>query len=168
MYAWNNISLQRFGRLMACFPIGRIGRRFYWACICDCGNTCVVRGTALVAGNTTSCGCWRHDAQVTHGHLTGGASKTYRSWDSAIQRCTNPNEIGWIRYGGANPPVTICERWRTFENFLADMGERPEGATLGRFGDVGNYEPGNCAWQTKSQQLLEAKIKRWNRQLQAA
>jgi hypothetical protein len=79
-----------------------------------------------------------------------------------LQRCLNPNNIGFMNYGGANPPVTVCERWLDFRKFLADMGERPENTSLGRFGDVGNYEPGNCAWQTNEQQKLEQKIKRQN------
>jgi hypothetical protein len=76
----------------------------------------------------------------------------------------------WPHYGGANPPVLVCERWRGehgYENFLSDLGERPAGTSLGRFGDVGNYCKENCAWQTDAQQKLEQKIKRWNRQLQA-
>ena len=64
-------------------------------------------------------------------------------------------------YGGKG--IKICERWlgeRGFENFLADLGERPAGTTLGRFGDIGNYELGNVAWQTKSEQVAEQKLKR--------
>jgi hypothetical protein len=80
------------------------------------------------------------------------ASATYRSWDRMIQRCTNPRNISWKYYGGRVPPVAVCERWLTFENFLADMGERPKGTTLGRFGDVGDYEPSNCKWMTPEEQ----------------
>jgi len=69
---------------------------------------------------------------------------------------TDPNTHDVEHYRG----VTVCERWRTFDNFLADLGERPEGTSLGRFADVGNYEPGNCAWQTKKEQASEQKIKR--------
>src|ERR1700733_11480918 len=95
-----------------------------------------------------------------HGHQRQvGASPTYNSWVSTIDRCTNSHFKGWKYYGGANPPVTMCDRWRnSFEAFLEDMGPRPEGTTLGRFGDVGNYEPGNCEWQTPKQQGLEKRI----------
>jgi len=86
---------------------------------------------------------------------------TYRSWGMMIQRCTNPNYLpSYLRYGGANPPIRVCERWLSFENFLADMGERPEGTTLSRFGDVGNYCKENCAWHTRAQQSVEARKKR--------
>jgi len=78
-----------------------------------------------------------------------------------VKRCTNPNNKDWLHYGGANLPVTVCDRWHSangFENFLSDMGERPAGTTLGRFGDVGDYEPDNCAWQTPKQQGAERRI----------
>jgi hypothetical protein len=74
----------------------------------------------------------------------------------------NPNNINWRYYGGANPPVVVCERWQGehgFENFLSDLGERPTNTTLGRFGDVGHYEPGNVAWQTWNEQRTEQKKK---------
>jgi hypothetical protein len=87
---------------------------------------------------------------VKHGHATNGWSPTYRSWISMRDRCRNPKNHRFAHYGQRG--VTVCSRWDNFEVFLADMGERPEGTTLGRFNDVGNYEPNNCAWQTASQQ----------------
>ena len=107
-----------------------------------------------------------------HGHSKGvlwrnhHQSRTYSSWANMIDRCTRPEHNRWSHYGGANPPVTICDRWlgeHGFENFLADMGERPENTSLGRFGDIGNYEPENCEWQTPRQQGAE---KRMHHQLQ--
>ncbi len=88
------------------------------------------------------------DASRTHGmHGT----RTYRSWASMIQRCTNKNNQRWASYGGAG--IKVCERWNSFENFLADMGERPEGKTLDRYPDRhGNYEPENCRWATATEQ----------------
>jgi len=77
-------------------------------------------------------------------------SGTYRSWNQMKQRCTNPKHHAWHRYGGKG--VRVCPEWDSFEGFLKDMGERPEGTSLGRIGDVGNYEPGNCQWQTDKEQ----------------
>ena len=77
-------------------------------------------------------------------------SRTYRSWNQMRQRCTNPKHHAWHRYGGKG--VRVCPEWNSFAGFLKDMGERPEGTSLGRIGDVGNYEPGNCQWQTDKEQ----------------
>lgn len=89
---------------------------------------------------------------VTHGHgsAKNGRTPTYNTWMNMIQRCTNANAPGYKHYGGRG--ITVCERWLKFENFLADMGERPEGLTLDRIDNDGNYEPGNCRWATCEQQ----------------
>jgi hypothetical protein len=66
------------------------------------------------------------------------------------QRCTNPNATAFEHYGGRG--IGICDHWRDFENFLADMGERPEGKSIDRIDNDRNYEPGNCRWATQSEQ----------------
>jgi len=82
------------------------------------------------------------------------------SWAAMIQRCTKPNSKSWMRYGGAG--ITVCERWLQFENFLVDMGKRPEGTTLSRLADSGNYQPGNCTWHTRKEQWTERRKKGTN------
>lgn len=98
------------------------------------------------------------DQLGSNGYLTHGMthSRTFKSWESMLQRCTNPNAPDYPRYGGAG--ITVCERWRKFENFYADMGERPEGTTIDRSPKkAGNYEPKNCRWATPGEQQRNIK-----------
>jgi hypothetical protein len=137
-------------------------------CICDCEKEVIVRGSSLRCGVTQSCSCRNLEIisrkgvlcpnfKHGHSHKEGQPdSPTHMSRSAMRQRCLDPNADRWPKYGGANPPVKICDRWldikHGFENFLADLGERPKGTTLGRFGDIGDYEPGNVAWMTPMQQ----------------
>lgn len=83
-------------------------------------------------------------------------TRTHKSWDAMLQRCTNQNDPSYSRYGGNG--IGVCKRWSNFENFLADMGERPEGTTLDRYPDnSGNYSPENCRWATWEQQVHNKK-----------
>jgi hypothetical protein len=80
-------------------------------------------------------------------------SLTYNSWRAMLERCTNPKSASWSNYGGAG--VKVCDRWRTFDYFLEDLGERPsENHQLDRIDGLGNYEPSNCRWATRSEQSM--------------
>jgi hypothetical protein len=93
--------------------------------------------------------------RTTHGQsrsrLTGRvATPTYWIWAQMIQRCTNPRHKDWARYGGRG--ITVCDRWLKFENFLADMGARPDGLSIERRDNSKGYGPGNCTWATALEQ----------------
>jgi hypothetical protein len=153
-----NIIGRRFERLVAVALVGTDPPT--WRCVCDCGSKKIVFESNLRHGKTRSCGCLQREAS-RRAHLTHGQrrSRTYSSWRSMLDRVTNPSSASWEHYGGRG--IGACERWRTFEHFFADMGERPLGKTLDRFPDNnGNYEPGNCRWATPSEQVGNRRVTR--------
>ena len=102
--------------------------------------------------------------KTKHGHCRYGAeTATYNSWHSMLKRCNRPEHWNYARYGGRG--ITVCDRWKTFENFLADMGERPSGKTLDRQDNALGYSPGNCRWSTHKEQHRNKRSNRlvsWN------
>lgn len=158
----------KFGKLEVISYAGKDKhKKTLWLCRCECGNETRSIAGHLLAGKSTKClPC----INVTHGHTRNkekvGVSPTYGTYVAMIARCTDPNHIGWHIYGGNG--VSVCGRWlESFENFLADMGERPEDRTLDRINPFGNYEPGNCRWATGKEQAANKREEQipWNKGL---
>lgn len=128
-----------------------------WNCKCECGREKAVKAAILRKGESTSCGCLHREAVTTHGMSN---TRTFKSWDTMKQRCFNSNAPDFDRYGGRG--IKVCERWRTsFSAFLEDMGERPEGYTLDRIDNEGDYELDNCKWSTGSEQQQNTRVSIW-------
>lgn len=146
-----DITGQHFGRLVV-VRFSHIGENRYaqWICACDCGAEALISGDKLRRGFTSSCGCLRRELaerrNLKHGHArVGSLTPTWHSWHAMMERCYRPTNDSWKHYGGKG--IEVCKRWHIFENFLADMGERPLGKTLHRIDSNKNYEPSNCEWR---------------------
>lgn len=151
---------KRFHRLTIVGTPHRInGRSEYYAeCLCDCGSVKPMRVDHLRYGQVKSCGCWIRN--WWHGHSrVGKVTPTYRTWMKMRARCFDDSCPEFELYGGRG--ITICDRWRRFEYFLADMGERPHGTCIGRINNDGNYEPENCRWETPAQQARNTRRNRF-------
>lgn len=145
---------RRSGRLLVVAVSERRAKdaSIYWKCVCDCGNQTEVIASFINRGVIQSCGCLTREINARLATKHGERSNPlYCIWASAKSRCHQPKHSNYSNYGGRG--IVMCERWRnSFAAFLEDMGPRPEGHTLERENNDGNYEPGNCVWATAKTQ----------------
>lgn len=148
----------RYGRLTVIEEVepriyaARRRRRRRFKCQCECGETTIVDMPNLRNGHTSSCGCLQRESRYlatsTHGKRH---TRTYKSWATMKQRCLNPQNAKYPRYGGRG--ITVCDRWKeSFEAFLEDMGECPDERTIDRINNDLGYFKNNCRWATGIEQ----------------
>ena len=147
-----DISGGRYGDLLVIERVPRQSgdKHTKWLCRCDCGNTSISTYINLKTGNTTSCGCKRRP----HGDTM---TPTWKCWHSMMRRCVWKSDAH--RYQNV---VRVCERWKDYRLFFADVGERPSpDHSLDRIDNAKGYEPGNVRWATAKEQCGNKTNNRW-------
>lgn len=132
----------------------RRGAKRVFLCACECGNFVKVYDCGLSQGTSKSCGCRQRKqaAEQMTKHGLYGCVHEYNSWIGIKQRCLNPKNHAYPRYGGRG--ISICSEWvNDFAAFYSHIGPRPgAGYSVDRINNNGNYEPGNVRWATRSEQ----------------
>jgi hypothetical protein len=155
-----DITGKRFGTLVVIEDDGTRDNRggVKWLCRCDCGRMLYVEGENLRSGNSRSCGDFKSGHHTRQWNTSD--RRTYFCYSDIKKRCSYPKHSSYRNYGGKG--IKICERWKdSYENFLEDLGQKPEGMVLERIDKTKDYEPGNCRWSYNKQ--LHSKENRNNK-----
>lgn len=155
-----NLTDKSYGRwTVLSFAGYRPHNKPYWRCLCTCGTMRDVCTHSLMHHLSTSCGCVQHkrfpEMSTTHGK---SRVPEYKVWKAMLQRCSNPNNPRFPRYGQRG--IRVCDAWQDFAVFLQDMGPRPSNKhSIERKDNDGDYTPENCMWATAS---IQARNRRGN------
>ncbi len=147
-----DLTAQSFDRLTVLRFAGYVHGNAYWTCQCSCGTTKDIGASSLRDENTRSCGCLRRESTRKNKTIHGKRhTPEYRAWHHIRQRCENPSDAAYNRYGGRG--ITVCEAWHDFATFYEDMGPRPSPEhSIDRRDNNGSYEKTNCYWATDTEQ----------------
>ncbi len=153
---------RRFGRLIVVREDEAPSRATRWICTCDCGISKSFLASNLKIGRSQSCGCLAREVRANSPHKTiHGMNGTpeQRAWVAMKQRCKNPKNPQYKHYGARG--ISVCYSWdRSFENFIRDMGSRPNGTSLDRIDNNAGYTKENCKWSSIDDQLSNRRITR--------
>jgi len=163
MGAKMDLTGQTYGRFKVLFEIethytAKGAKVRKWKCLCECGRAAEIRMSDLRSGRSQSCGCLvvEKSREVCRAKITHGMSKApeYTALKDAIRRCYNSDNKWYSCYGGRG--ISVCDEWRDTlygpVRFLEHIGPRPNGLSLDRIDNDGNYKPGNVRWATPTQQ----------------
>lgn len=153
-----DLTGMKFGKLTAISRAENTPQgRAQWMCQCECGGKKVAQATYLNKGATRSCGCMGIEQRKAaaqsqcHAHSRAKMYRERKTWENMIARCYDPTRHDFKWYGGRG--IAVCERWRnSFDDFVADMGLRPDGMTLDRRLASADYSADNCRWVTMTTQ----------------
>ena len=123
-------------------------------CMCSCGKSTKATVGHLVQGRRTSCGCAK-DGHPRHGKRY---SREYSIWSDMMKRCSNPNSISYQWYGAKG--IQVCEEWKDFVGFYADMGDCPPGMSIDRIDATKGYSKENCRWATAQEQTENRSVQK--------
>lgn len=157
---------QKFGRLTVIRKAGKTNQNAQlWECVCECGQHTFTTTARLRKGKTRSCGCLHLEtlrtATYKHG---GGGTRLYYSWYAMVDRCNNPKNKRFHRYGGRG--ISVCEEWEkdfsVFREWAMKNGYSDD-LSIDRIDNDGNYEPSNCKWSTAKEQANNRSTNKKNR-----